>query len=52
MQEARDENWMGGVRDPSELPPLQRAIVWIAVAIELLILAFVMWQIVVALTSV
>ena len=52
MQQTRVEDWMGGVRDPSELPPLQRYLVWTGVVVQLVILGYVMWQIVVALTSV
>jgi hypothetical protein len=42
---------LGGVRDPADMPPLQRATVWTGVVIQLILLASVLWQVGVALSS-
>lgn len=50
MGQMREE--LGGVRDPADLPSAQRAILWIAIAIQLVLLASVLWQVWVALSNI
>ena len=49
---AQRQEELGGVRNPSEMPSAQRTILWVAVAIQLVLLGSVLWQVWVALSNI